>query len=59
MSALNLSVDGGVAAASIGVPLAEAFALEDEAVRKIMRSQDAKEGARAFAQHRRPQFTGT
>lgn len=42
-----------------GVGLEEAFRLEDEAVRRIMRSADAKEGARAFAERRDPVYTGS
>ncbi len=42
-----------------GVGLEEAFRLEDEAARKILRSADAKEGARAFAERREPTFTGS
>ncbi|WP_433503111.1 enoyl-CoA hydratase/isomerase family protein [Pseudonocardia halophobica] len=42
-----------------GVGLEEAFRREDEAVRRIMRSADAREGARAFAERRDPRYTGT
>ena len=47
-----------VGAASVDVSLTEAFRLEDDAVRTIMRSADAKEGARAFAERRPPAFRG-
>lgn len=47
-----------VGMASPGLPLDEALALEDAAVRRVMRSADAKEGARAFAERRAPNFTG-
>lgn len=42
-----------------GTGLAEAFRREDDAVRRIMRSSDAREGARAFAERRDPVYTGT
>jgi enoyl-CoA hydratase len=43
---------------SSGLPLEQAYQVENEASRVIMRSEDAREGARAFAEKRRPQFTG-
>jgi enoyl-CoA hydratase len=42
----------------LGRPLEEAFALEDEAVRAIIRTEDAREGPRAFAEKRKPRYLG-
>jgi enoyl-CoA hydratase len=39
-----------------GLPEDEAFALEAEAGRAVFASEDAREGPRAFAEKRRPQF---
>ncbi len=43
---------------SVGVPLDEAYAMEDAARAAIMASEDAVEGPRAFAARREPVFTG-
>lgn len=43
---------------SSGLPLAQAYALEDEARRAVMASQDAREGPRAFMEKRAPRFVG-
>jgi len=43
---------------ALGQPMEEAFALEDEAVRVIIRTEDAREGPRAFAEKRRPRYGG-
>ena len=43
---------------SQGRALAEAFAIEDECTREVMRSQDAREGPRAFMERRKPNFIG-
>lgn len=41
-----------------GLPLPDAFALEDAAKREVMRSQDAREGPLAFIEKRAPRFVG-
>ncbi len=42
----------------LGRPLEEAFALEDEAVRAIIRTEDAREGPLAFTEKRKPRYLG-
>lgn len=41
-----------------GVPLEQAYAIETEMSRVVMRSDDAKEGPRAFMEKRQPRFVG-
>ncbi|HXG42506.1 MAG TPA: enoyl-CoA hydratase-related protein [Dehalococcoidia bacterium] len=41
-----------------GVPLEEAFRIEDEISREVFASEDAKEGPRAFMEKRPPQYKG-
>jgi enoyl-CoA hydratase len=41
-----------------GLPLAEAFEVENGCAREVMRSHDAVEGPRAFMEKRKPSFTG-
>jgi enoyl-CoA hydratase len=41
-----------------GLPLADAFAIEDEVSRVVFASEDAREGPRAFIEKRKPQFKG-
>jgi len=41
-----------------GRPLEEAFDIEDECARIVMRSEDAREGPRAFMEKRAARFTG-
>jgi len=43
---------------SQGRPLEDAFPIEDECSREVMRSSDAREGPRAFMEKRKPNFTG-
>jgi enoyl-CoA hydratase len=43
---------------SSGLPLERALEIENEVSAVVMSSKDAREGPRAFAQKRRPQFTG-
>ena len=47
-----------VATLTSGIELDEAFAIEDAQARKIITTEDAKEGPRAFAEKRRPVFQG-
>jgi len=43
---------------SSGLPLEQAYAIENEVSAAVMRSQDAREGPRAFKEKRKPRFTG-
>jgi len=43
---------------ALGRPVNEGYALEDEAARVIMGSEDAREGPRAFAEKRPPRYVG-
>ena len=43
---------------SSGLPFDDAFAIEDECVKVVLRSEDAKEGPRAFMEKRKPNFQG-
>jgi enoyl-CoA hydratase len=43
---------------SQGRPLEDAFTIEDECSREVMRSSDAREGPRALMEERKPDFTG-
>jgi enoyl-CoA hydratase len=43
---------------SSGVALADAWGIENEVAREVMRSEDAKEGPRAFMERRAPRYTG-
>lgn len=43
---------------SQGRPWEDAFAIEDECTREVMRSSDAREGPRAFMEKRKPNYTG-
>ena len=41
-----------------GLPLGEAFKIEDEIGREVFRSEDAREGPRAFMEKRKPRYLG-
>jgi enoyl-CoA hydratase/carnithine racemase len=43
---------------SSGVPLEDAYKIENECAREAMMSEDAKEGPRAFMEKREPRYTG-
>ena len=43
---------------SSGLPLDEAYAIENEVSAAVMSSKDAREGPRAFKEKRKPRFTG-
>jgi enoyl-CoA hydratase len=43
---------------SSGRPLEDGFSIENEVVKVVLRSSDAKEGPRAFMESRQPRFTG-
>lgn len=46
------------AIAASGLPLAQAYALEDAAKREVLASADAREGPRAFVEKREPRYEG-
>ncbi len=41
-----------------GRPLQDAFGVEDACIKVVLRSQDAREGSKAFMEKRKPHFTG-
>jgi len=41
-----------------GLTLGDAFAVEDASIKLVLRSEDAKEGSRAFVEKRAPAFVG-
>jgi enoyl-CoA hydratase len=43
---------------SSGLSLEDAFTVEDEIARDVMRTEDAREGPMAFMQKRKPQYKG-
>ena len=44
---------------SSGRSLADAFAIENDCIKVLLRSNDAREGSKAFMEKRTPSFTGT
>jgi enoyl-CoA hydratase len=47
-----------VTQSAIGRPLAEGFAIETEAMDRVMATEDAREGPRAFMERRKPIYRG-
>jgi enoyl-CoA hydratase len=41
-----------------GLPLEQSFIIETDAAQRVLNTEDAKEGARAFAEKRQPRFVG-
>jgi enoyl-CoA hydratase len=41
-----------------GRPFEKAFKIEDEVAREVMRTEDAREGPRAFIEKRKPVYKG-